>query len=43
MMKHSSHRFGDQFSGFGRQSEKNLVALVPVIGTISRPALLGQS
>ena len=22
MMKHSSRRFGDQFSGFGRQSEK---------------------
>ena len=40
MMKHSSHQFGDQFSGFGK---KNKVALVPVIGTISRPALLGQS
>ena len=22
MMKHSSHQFGNQFSGFGRQSEK---------------------
>ena len=22
MMKHSSRQFGDQFSGFGRQSEK---------------------
>ena len=22
MMKHSSHQFGDQFSGFGHQSEK---------------------
>ena len=22
MMKHSSHQFGDQFSGFGCQSEK---------------------
>ena len=36
MMKHSSHQYGNQFSGFGHQSE-NLVALAPVLGTISHP------
>ena len=32
MMKHSSHQYGNQFSGFGHQS-----ALAPVLGTISHP------
>ena len=33
-MKHSNGQFGDQFSGFGRQSEKNVVTLAPVLGAI---------
>ena len=40
MMKHSSRQFGDYFSGFGCQLKvKNLVALAPVIGAISRPGI----
>ena len=39
-MKHSSHQFGNQFSGFGCQSEK--FALAPVLSAISCPALSAQ-
>ena len=37
MMKHSSHQFGDYFSDLVAKV-KNLVALAPVLGAISRPA-----
>ena len=36
MMKHSSHQFGDYFSDLVAKV-KNLVALAPVLGAISRP------
>ena len=35
MMKHSSHQFGDYFSDLVAKV-KNLVALAPVLGAISR-------
>ena len=36
-MKHSSLQFGDQFSGFGHQSEKFSLIQAPVLSAISRP------
>ena len=35
-MKHSSHQFGNKFSGLVAEL-KNLVALAPVLGIISCP------
>ena len=37
VMKHSSLQFGDQFSGFGHQSEKFSLIQAPVLSAISRP------
>ena len=42
MMKHSSRRLATNFQDLVAKV-KNLVTLVPVIGTISCLALLGQS
>ena len=42
MIKHSSRQFGDLFQDLVAKV-KNLVALAPVLGAISRPAREGHS